>query len=88
MLKSWKKNIGFNIRELKADNQKSGSEKWANGKPRTMAQIIAISLSKATPMKKTQETKKENMMDKKLGAKEKKNEMSEYAPIRVVKRKK
>ncbi len=66
-LKSWKKNIGFNIRELKADNQKSGSEKGANGKPRAMAQIIAIALSKAMPMKKMHE---------------KKHEESEYATIR------
>jgi len=60
---------------------KSGKEKGANGKPRAMAQIIAIALSKATP--KDHETKRENAIDKKLGVKEKKNESSEYASIKV-----
>jgi hypothetical protein len=46
-LKSGKKNISSNIRELIKDNAKSGKERGANGKPRSRAQIIAISLAKA-----------------------------------------
>jgi hypothetical protein len=42
-----KKNIGKNIKELKADNKKKGKAKGANGKPRSMAQIKAIALSVA-----------------------------------------
>lgn len=45
MLKKGKKNIGYNIRELKADNKKKGKAKGAGGKPRGMKQIIAIALS-------------------------------------------
>lgn len=51
-LKSGKKNIGANIRELKADNLKSGKAKGANGKVRPMKQILAIALSKAKVSKK------------------------------------
>jgi len=44
-LKSGKKNIGKNIRELMADNKKSGKARGANGKPRSKAQILAIALN-------------------------------------------
>lgn len=40
-----KKNIGKNITELKKDNLKKGKAKWANGKLRSKAQILAIALS-------------------------------------------
>lgn len=52
-LKSGKKNIGYNIKELKADNKKSGKAKGANGKPREARQILAIALklSNAKPKK-------------------------------------
>lgn len=52
MLKKGKKNIGKNIRELKADNKKKGKSKGANGKIRPMKQILAIALSKANVNKK------------------------------------
>jgi hypothetical protein len=39
------KDVGKNIRELKADNKKSGKERGANGKPRSKKQIVAIALS-------------------------------------------
>lgn len=39
------KNVSKNIRELYADNKKSGKERGANGKPRSRKQIIAIALS-------------------------------------------
>ena len=52
-LKSGKKNIGYNIKELIADNKKSGKAKGANGKVRPMKQIIAISLNKAIGKKKS-----------------------------------
>lgn len=51
-LKRGKKNIGYNIKELKADNKKKGKARGAGGKPRSMKQIIAISLSKALGKKK------------------------------------
>ena len=46
-LKRGKKNIGSNIRELIADNKKKGKSRGANGKPRSMKQILAIALSKS-----------------------------------------
>lgn len=46
------KNISKNIRELYADNKKSGKAKGANGKPRSRAQIIAISLAAAGKSRK------------------------------------
>lgn len=49
-----KKNIGKNIKELQADNKKSGKAKGANGKPRGKKQILAIALSKAGVSKKKQ----------------------------------
>lgn len=50
-LKSGKKNIGSNIKELKADNMKKGKAMGANGKKRPMKQILAIALSKAVVKK-------------------------------------
>lgn len=44
-LKKGKKNISANIKELYADNKKSGKERGANGKPRSRKQIIAIAYS-------------------------------------------
>ncbi len=41
------KNVKKNIKELYADNQKSGKEKGANGKKRSLKQILAISYSAA-----------------------------------------
>lgn len=41
------KNVGKNIRELRADNRKSGKARGANGKPRPEAQIKAIALKAA-----------------------------------------
>lgn len=39
------KNVSKNIKELYADNKKSGKAKGANGKPRSRAQILAIAIS-------------------------------------------
>jgi hypothetical protein len=39
------KNVGQNIKELIADNKKSGKAKGANGKPRSRKQILAIAIS-------------------------------------------
>ncbi len=41
------KDVSKNISELYKDNAKSGKAKGANGKPRSRAQMIAISLSAA-----------------------------------------
>lgn len=41
-----KKNISANIKELYADNKKTGKAKGAGGKPRSRKQIIAIAFSK------------------------------------------
>jgi hypothetical protein len=41
------KDVGKNIKELVADNKKSGKEKGANGKVRGRKQIIAIALNAA-----------------------------------------
>lgn len=46
-LQKGKKNIGKNIRELMADNKKSGKARGAGGKPRSKAQILAIALNVA-----------------------------------------
>lgn len=51
-LKYGKKNVGANIKELKADNKKKGKERGAGGKPRSMKQIKAIALSVALGKKK------------------------------------
>ncbi len=40
-------NVKMNIKELMADNKKSGKEKGANGKKRSLNQIMAISYSAA-----------------------------------------
>ena len=41
------KDIGKNIRELRADNRKKGSARGASGKPRSQKQILAIALRAA-----------------------------------------
>jgi hypothetical protein len=41
------KDIGKNIRELKADNKRKGSARGAGGKPRSSKQILAIALRAA-----------------------------------------
>jgi hypothetical protein len=41
------KDIGKNIRELKADNKRKGSARGAGGKPRSGKQILAIALRAA-----------------------------------------
>jgi len=46
------KNVGKNIRELKADNKKKGKARGAGGKPRSNKMIIAIALSAAGKSKK------------------------------------
>jgi hypothetical protein len=51
-LKSGNKNVGYNIKELMADNKKKGNARGANGKPRSKKQILAIALSKAGISKK------------------------------------
>lgn len=40
-------NVKQNIKELYADNKKKGKARGANGKPRSLNQIIAISYSAA-----------------------------------------
>lgn len=47
-----KKNVGKNILELLADNNKKGKARGLNGKVRPKKQIIAIALSKAGVKKK------------------------------------
>lgn len=39
------KNVSKNIKELYADNKKSGNARGANGTPRSRSQIIAIAYS-------------------------------------------
>lgn len=51
MLKKGKKNIGYNIKELLADNKKKGKARGAGGKMRPMKQILAIALSQAKKKK-------------------------------------
>lgn len=41
------KDIGKNIRELRADNRKKGSSRGAGGKTRPQKQILAIALRAA-----------------------------------------
>lgn len=41
------KNVGKNIKELRADNRKKGKAKGANGKPRSQKQILAIAFNAA-----------------------------------------
>lgn len=57
-LKKGKKNISSNIRELVADNKKTGKAMGANGKKRPMKQIIAIAISAATKTKKKNGSRK------------------------------
>ncbi|NBW21081.1 MAG: hypothetical protein EBR82_75270 [Caulobacteraceae bacterium] len=47
------KDIGKNIRELRADNRKKGSARGAGGKPRSAKQILAIALRSAGVPKKS-----------------------------------
>lgn len=51
-LKRGKFNVGKNIKELMADNKKSGKAHGANGKVRSKAQVLAIALSAAGVKKK------------------------------------
>lgn len=51
-LKKGKKNVGYNISELVADNKKKGKARGAGGKVRPMKQILAIALSSAGVKKK------------------------------------
>ena len=41
------KDVGSNMRELMADNKKSGKARGAKGKPRSRKQMIAIALDAA-----------------------------------------
>ena len=41
------KDVGSNMKEMMADNTKKGKAKGANGKPRSRAQMVAISLNAA-----------------------------------------
>jgi hypothetical protein len=41
------KDIGKNIRELRADNKRKGSARGAGGTPRSQKQILAIALRAA-----------------------------------------
>lgn len=41
------KDVGKNIKELRADNKKKGKARGANGKVRSFAQIKAIAISAA-----------------------------------------
>lgn len=52
MLKKGKKNVGYNMREMMADNKKKGKEKGAGGKPRSKKQMLAIALNTAGVKKK------------------------------------
>jgi len=47
-----KGSVSNRIKELYADNKKSGKERGANGKPRSRKQIIAIAMSSAGKSKK------------------------------------
>jgi hypothetical protein len=46
-LKKGKKNVGYNMRELMADNKLKGMARGANGKPRSLDQMRAIALAVA-----------------------------------------
>jgi hypothetical protein len=41
------KDVGKNIRELRADNKRKGKARGAGGKPRSQKQILAIALRSA-----------------------------------------
>lgn len=56
--KAVQKAISSNIKELVADNKKTGKEKGANWKERPMKQIIAIAYAQAKPRKKLLKSKK------------------------------
>ncbi len=72
MLKSGKNNIGANIKELVADNKKSGKAKGANGKVRPMKQILAIAISTAKKSEPKHSKAHEKKETKAVKAKEKK----------------
>jgi len=63
------KNVSKNIHELYMDNKKSGKARGANGKPRSRAQIIAISLSAAGKSKPMAKAKSKPMAKAKTMAK-------------------
>ena len=67
-LKKGKKNVSANIRELYADNKKSGKAKGANGKTRKPDQIVAIAMRMAGMKKKWTKTKlnKNRCVERKL----------------------
>ena len=46
------RDVGKNIRELRADNRKSGKAKGAGGKARPQKQILAIALRSAGKSKR------------------------------------
>jgi len=46
------RDVGKNIRELKADNRKKGKARGAGGKARPQKQILAIALNAAGKSKK------------------------------------
>lgn len=45
--------VSKNMRELYADNKRTGKARGANGKPRSRKQIIAIALAAARKSKRT-----------------------------------
>jgi len=46
-LKKGKKNVGYNIKEMMADNKKKGKARGMNGKPRSRKQMVAIAMRAA-----------------------------------------
>ena len=56
-------NVWANISELMKDNKKKGKARWANGKVRPRAQVIAIALNAA--WKSKPKTKKNPLSIKK-----------------------
>ena len=57
-LKKGKNNVGYNMRELMADNKKKGKARGMNGKPRSMDMMRAIALSAAMGKRKKKKKKK------------------------------
>lgn len=55
------KDISANMRELYADNKRSGKERGANGKVRSRAQMIAIAMSAAGKSKSDNKMKETAM---------------------------
>ena len=80
------KNVSKNIHELYMDNKKSGKARGANGKPRSRAQIIAISLSaagKSKPMAKAKSKPMAKAKSKPMAKKTVKKAMKK--PVRKMK---